>query len=569
MQQDPVLPSTTLAIVLGASQWPYAPELPAQELFANSARDFVQYLLGRETFGLPEENLLNLFDSPLSPNELDHAISMFLIDRQERRSTQDPMPTDLILFYVGHAGFTPGDSRYFLAMRCTRSQKEGASSLRISDLANTLRNDARVLRRYLILDCCFAGSAYAEFMSIAGPAEAARVQTLDEMPASGTALLCASSSRDVAIAPQGALRTMFSAAMLEVLNSGNRNLGNSLSLSELGDLVRRMIHARHASQAVRPQVESPDQRRGNIANIPLFPNLALRQEPAPALRAHVKISVPTEGKRRFLGRWYVWLFSIVLIAGIAAAVLWWRRERTSQQPLIMQPITLDIDTLEDLPYSDNALDEVQLLALLAAGWPPDKLATLAEGYGTTFWPGRPSYLQHLRNAGADETFIKRLSVLKASYHPRALAREELLFDLEKGAALAKEGRMSDAMQAFEDARKLDPKNPALALPGHRFTPSPVVGTTDRSVTLSVDPHGIVCINEEVIKADELGNRLTDIFKTRAERVLFISIDPTRPFGEVAKLISVAQDIDVLDRIVPRWPVGHQPAKKAKRSVGSH
>jgi hypothetical protein len=39
--------------------------------------------------------------------------------------------------------------------------------------------------------------------------------------------------------------------------------------------VRRTIRDRYPNQAVRPQVDSPDQGQGDIANIPIFPNRAL------------------------------------------------------------------------------------------------------------------------------------------------------------------------------------------------------------------------------------------------------------------------------------------------------
>lgn len=183
MPERPVSPATTLAVVLGASEWPHARGLNNRS-FARSASEFVRYLVSETGFELPKENLLDLFDAEHSPNESDYAVSSFLLRRQEALQQRGTPAKDLILFYVGHGGFTPGDRQYFLAIRSTRTTREGPSSLRITDLANTLKNDAATLKIYLILDCCFAGSAYKEFQS-GGPIEAIRVQTLDDMPAKG------------------------------------------------------------------------------------------------------------------------------------------------------------------------------------------------------------------------------------------------------------------------------------------------------------------------------------------------------------------------------------------------
>lgn len=144
----------------------------------------------------------------------------------------------------------------------------------MSDFARTLKQDARDLRRYLILDCCFAASAFVEFQGT-GVAETTRVKTLSEFPKKGTALLCACSAHDVALAPRGDQYTMFSGALLEVLKRGDPSLDFRLSLEQLGDRIKEVIKRKYPDTAVRPEVDSPDQREGDVADIPLFPNLAL------------------------------------------------------------------------------------------------------------------------------------------------------------------------------------------------------------------------------------------------------------------------------------------------------
>ena len=47
------------------------------------------------------------------------------------------------------------------------------------------------------------------------------------------------------------------------------------------------------------------------------------------------------------------------------------------------------------------------------------------------------------------------------------------------------------------------------------------------------------INQEDASWDNLQNRLTDIFKTRAEKVMFVKGDDAIPFADVANVIDIA------------------------------
>jgi formylglycine-generating enzyme required for sulfatase activity len=256
---------TTLAILLGGSAWPKSPQLAASAAFATSARGFRDYLTDARGFGLPDSNVLDLFDSTRTAPEIVEEIQNYL---RQRMSAQ-PSPRDLFLYYTGHGGFISGRD-YFLAVRSTIEGLEGTSSIRVSDLAAALRNAARDVRRFLILDCCFAAAAFREFQST--PGAAARLQTLDAFPRRGTTLLCSSSSRSVSIAPEGESYTMFSGALLDVLRHGDPSLETPLSLEDVGFRVGDLIRRKYEDRGVRPEVHSPDQRDEDIARIPIFPN---------------------------------------------------------------------------------------------------------------------------------------------------------------------------------------------------------------------------------------------------------------------------------------------------------
>jgi biopolymer transport protein TolR len=75
--------------------------------------------------------------------------------------------------------------------------------------------------------------------------------------------------------------------------------------------------------------------------------------------------------------------------------------------------------------------------------------------------------------------------------------------------------------------------------------------TDRTVVVQViDDNGKtkLKINQEDVTMDNLSTRLTDIFKTRAERVMFVKGDPDVEFQNVAQVIDIARGTNVVDRI---------------------
>ena len=61
----------------------------------------------------------------------------------------------------------------------------------------------------------------------------------------------------------------------------------------------------------------------------------------------------------------------------------------------------------------------------------------------------------------------------------------------------------------------------------------------RTVVITIDGNHTVMINGETDEWDHLQGRLEDIFKTRAERVVFVKGDPSLEFQWVAKAIDLA------------------------------
>jgi hypothetical protein len=174
---------------------------------------FRKYLTSENGLGIDRGNVLELFDDSRPPGSQLEDMAAFLSVKRGLGSEPDP-PENLFVYYVGHGLFTT-DRRYCLAVRCTNENNVGISTIRGRDLADVIFENAIHLRRFLILDCCFAASIYGEFLS--APGELATTQLLEELPERGTTLLCASSRQDVARAPENldCRCTMFSDVCLK------------------------------------------------------------------------------------------------------------------------------------------------------------------------------------------------------------------------------------------------------------------------------------------------------------------------------------------------------------------
>ncbi|GAB1724163.1 MAG: hypothetical protein NTNFB01_30590 [Nitrospira sp.] len=266
-------PQATLAVILGASEFPKS-HLSPSPAFRQSAERFHEYLTTKDKFNLPNSNLLDLFDNPSAATDLDEQVGSFLNERIDAQRDGDFPVSDLIIYYVGHGGFSDDGSQYFLALRDTRSRNKLWSSYAIKALAKTLKEHARDIRKYLILDCCFAASAYEAFQ--AGPISVAVQQTVQEFPAKGTALLCASGPKNPAMTLPKEKYTMFSGALLDLLEKGAAKESDTFSLANAADLTCHLIRERYKDEAVRPEVHVPDQSVGSVAALPLFPNQALK-----------------------------------------------------------------------------------------------------------------------------------------------------------------------------------------------------------------------------------------------------------------------------------------------------
>jgi biopolymer transport protein TolR len=81
---------------------------------------------------------------------------------------------------------------------------------------------------------------------------------------------------------------------------------------------------------------------------------------------------------------------------------------------------------------------------------------------------------------------------------------------------------------------------------------------DRTVVIQIDKDKNLKINQEDSDFEKLGPRLEQIFKTRAERVVFVKGDPDLEFQTVARAIDIAKgaQMDKVGLMTPKVEAGN-------------
>jgi hypothetical protein len=90
--------------------------------------------------------------------------------------------------------------------------------------------------------------------------------------------LCSSDQKSPSLLLPDESCTMFSRALLDVLKNGDLYRPHPMSLRDIKELAEDRLMALPEKNAPRPGLYSPDQSEGDVADIPLFPNLRAEEE---------------------------------------------------------------------------------------------------------------------------------------------------------------------------------------------------------------------------------------------------------------------------------------------------
>jgi biopolymer transport protein TolR len=95
---------------------------------------------------------------------------------------------------------------------------------------------------------------------------------------------------------------------------------------------------------------------------------------------------------------------------------------------------------------------------------------------------------------------------------------------------------------------LTPKGLDALVPQPPKDPNKQVDPSDRTVVVQLlkgsGDKAALKINQDDVTWDNIEGRLNDIFKTRAEKVMFVKADPDLTFNEVAQVIDIAHSAGV-------------------------
>ena len=80
---------------------------------------------------------------------------------------------------------------------------------------------------------------------------------------------------------------------------------------------------------------------------------------------------------------------------------------------------------------------------------------------------------------------------------------------------------------------------------------------DRTVVIVIEKDGSMKLNQDPIQENQLQDRLMEVFKTRAERVVFVKGDPDLDFQTVAHAIDIAKgaNMDKVGLMTPKAEAG--------------
>lgn len=264
------------AILIGASEYPHSPAL-SNVAFKGAATEIRTYLCDPTGLGIASERVLDLFDSNDSVADQCARIRQF-VERSAASAT--------ILFYVGHGAYTREKRQYCLILRTTRSGLESSTALRLDALVEAL--EPAFMRPFFgFLDCCFAGDAAKEFQ---GSHDELAMKQLDQrLPSRGTALLVATSKDDVAIAARTEGNTRFTTALMSALSRASPDR-SPFTLRELHRGAALVLRERWPNSHAVPEIHSPRQQEGDVADLPFFP-------PRPG-RGHRSVPLPKRAPRR-------------------------------------------------------------------------------------------------------------------------------------------------------------------------------------------------------------------------------------------------------------------------------
>lgn len=266
----------TLLMSLGGDRYPSLPQL-VHEAFGPSSRSLSKILMGANGGIVRATDHLDLFDDDRSwPDQL-LAARTWLRGCLDHGRTTGVVAENVIVHYVGHGWFKPNSDDHLLTINHTDRDDKAATSAALSGLNDMLKREAKLLRRYYLLDACFAAASVRDLMADHGEVIERQVGQIlrvypEEVATRGVAALCSADKSSIASAKGQDTVTQFTDGLLAVLGEGEVSFGDDMTLRQVTQKLREVLEARYGEDMVHPVLVAPNDAGGGIAGVPLFPN---------------------------------------------------------------------------------------------------------------------------------------------------------------------------------------------------------------------------------------------------------------------------------------------------------
>ncbi|MFI1728776.1 caspase family protein [Streptomyces acidicola] len=180
--------------------------------------------------------------------------------RQAAREAEDL----LVVYFAGHGLIDPRNGELYLALSSSDPDDPRYTAVRFSEIREAVE-ESPARRRLVILDCCYSGRAIKNAMGAPAAFDAA----LGQAETRGACTLTATSANQPAIAVAGERHTVFTGALVRLLNDGIPGAGEYLTLDSLYAELYRTLDP-------QPRRQDTD----NIGELALGPNPCVPPPPA-------------------------------------------------------------------------------------------------------------------------------------------------------------------------------------------------------------------------------------------------------------------------------------------------
>lgn len=216
-QPDPL---GSRAVLIGTGEY-HSERLPSLPGVPNNVADLAVVLSDFSRWGLPPENCQEIID----PDDPAEVITSLI---RAADATEDT----LIVYFAGH-GLLDSDGDLVLATRNTAPDRAQYSGVPYEWVREVLER-SQVMRRVVILDCCFSGRALRAMSDTA-------TAVIGQIDVEGTYVLTSAPSNSTARAPEGSRNTTFTAGLLNVLREGIPGSARFLSLDDVYEQTLRAL----------------------------------------------------------------------------------------------------------------------------------------------------------------------------------------------------------------------------------------------------------------------------------------------------------------------------------------